>query len=401
MGQRGPKRSGLDERNEQRRRMAEKRRAERDITIPAVAHPRRKKSCEKNLLKFATVYFSKPPNPDKYPNKRGMFAWKPSTMHIDVLREFEERIIFGGLKGLAAFRGGGKDTLAEIAGMWAIFFGHARYFLFACWEAGQAGDRIDTIKEQVEINDYLFEDFPEICVPARALERAAQRAKQQTVEGEFTRIEWGQHLVLPTVKGSPASGGIIAPASIRASVRGLNIGSVRPDFVVISDPQTREAAKSQIQQVDILDTIKQDFGGLASHGETLACLALVTIIKRGDVADQLTDPEKFPQWAGSRYPAIIKWPERMSLWAEYDDLMIKCAKAGDTTWREAHRFYLANRKAMDVGAEVTWEAAFIDKPAADGSKIEVSALQHFMNLRHRWGEDAFNTEFQHEPLEAD
>ena len=207
MGRRGPAPTGTyDEYTAERKRSAERRSAQRDIEIPACENKRRRGRCKNSLERFCVEYFSKPPNEDKYPGERGLAALPLSEMHKKVFADFQDRILFGGLEALAAPRGFGKDTMAVIAALWATLYGHVRFFVFACYEAHAAAERIDIIKAQIETNEWLMQDFPEVCAPIRALERAAQRAKQQTYRGEYTRSEWGKTIVFPTVPGSAASG---------------------------------------------------------------------------------------------------------------------------------------------------------------------------------------------------
>ncbi len=61
----------------------------------------------------------------------------------------------------------------------------------------------------------------------------------------------------------------------------------------------------------------------------------------------------------------------------------------DGNFQKATEFYIANRAAMDAGAEVSWESRF--------NHDEVSALQHAMNLKFQ-DEIAFASEYQNDPL---
>jgi hypothetical protein len=387
----------MDWRDKQAEKMAAKRREERSIDVPECVDPERRARCKNDLILFANTYFREMPDENRYPHKGPLLTSRFSPEHELVLREFQARIMFGGQKSVAAFRGFGKDTLAVIACLWAISYGHTRFFVFACWEMSAAVDRIQMLKEQVEINRRLADDFPEMCAPIRALERTSQRCKAQTYKGEFTRSEWGNELVFPSIPGWAGSGCIVVPASLSGSVRGLNKNGERPTFVMISDPQTDESAKSPMQQADVMRRINKDLGGVGGHTKPMATLALVTIIRRGDVADLLTDSNVNPQWAGVRYPALRSWPENMELWEEYFELKKKGGRDGDASGKIARAFYASNRAAMDAGADVVWEDAVIRAPDEDGNPIEISALQHFMNLYASWGRDAFLTEYQHEP----
>ena len=376
--------------------------AARDINISPLpdSNKRRRARFRKDLIGFTRMYFSKPPDQD-HPGSQGLAYLPLSELHVSVLTYFQERILFGGQQAVAAPRGFGKDTMACIAAIWATFYGHANFFVFACYEAGASMSRIETIKSQIETNSWLGIDFPEVCGPAKGLERAAQRAKQQTYKGEFTRIEWGKdQIILPTIKGSKASGAIIAAASLNGSIRGLNVSGRRPDFVAISDPQTAEVAKSQMQIDETMRKIKSDFGGLGAVDRPLSSLALVTIIRRHDVADQLTDRTLSPQWSGLRFKALECMPDRMDLWEQYEALMETGKRNEDPTGREACQFYLEHQAEMDAGAAVAWKEAFIKSLAPDGTQLEYSALQHFMNQRWQFGEEAFATEYQNEPIDG-
>lgn len=322
-------------------------------------------------------------------------------MHLEGIAGLEQSIRYGTMEAWVWPRGGGKDTICELGLLWGTMNGWIDFGVFATFDLKMSARRIAEIKWQIEVNEWLLEDYPEVCAPVRALEGAAQRAKNQTVNGENTRIAWGaDYIKLPVVKGSAASGAIIAAGSIFSSVRGMRIEGQRPSFCVISDPQTRETAKSLVQTPDIMESITNDFGGLASHDEPMGVAALMTIIKEGDVADQLSNREINPQWHGKRYKAFMSWPEKMELWHQYLDMKRECDREGDETGRRAHRFYLENRSAMDAGAEVYWRDGYIRDKAPDGSALESSAVQHLMNLYYKYGEDMFMTEFQHEPPKA-
>jgi phage terminase large subunit GpA-like protein len=85
---------------------------------------------------------------------------------------------------------------------------------------------------------------------------------------------------------------------------------------------------------------------------------------------------------------VYKFPSNEKLWEQYTEVRAESLRRhGDL--REATTFYTANRKALDEGAEVAWEARF--------NHDEVSALQHAMNLKLQ-DEAAFWSEYQNEPL---
>ena len=111
---------------------------------------------------------------------------------------------------------------------------------------------LDSLKTELEVNERLAEDFPEVCYPVAQLEGIANRCAGQLYKGERTRITWtSNEIVLPTVEGSRASGIIVRVAGITGRIRGMKFKrsdgrSVRPSLVIIDDPQTSESVLNTI-----------------------------------------------------------------------------------------------------------------------------------------------------------
>uniref|UniRef100_A0A7C4LK80 Uncharacterized protein n=1 Tax=Schlesneria paludicola TaxID=360056 RepID=A0A7C4LK80_9PLAN len=61
--------------------------------------------------------------------------------------------------------------------------------------------RLESIKTELDANDLLLADYPEVCHPIQALEGIANRCNGQLYQGERTHIGWtAKHIVLPTLK---------------------------------------------------------------------------------------------------------------------------------------------------------------------------------------------------------
>ena len=89
--------------------------------------------------------------------------------------------------------------------------------------------------------------------PIACLEGIANRCAGQLYRGERTRISWtASEIVLPTIAGAASSGAIVRVAGITGRIRGMKYKrpdgrTVRPEFVVVDDPQTSESAGSAEQ----------------------------------------------------------------------------------------------------------------------------------------------------------
>ena len=379
-------RSYEDRRNAERDRQAEQSLAGRDIgPLPEVVNPDRKAACERNFQLFCESYF-----PETY-----SLAWSPD--HLKVIEKIETAVLRGGLFALALPRGSGKTTITESAALWSMLYGHREFVVLIGATESAALELLDSLKTELEVNERLAEDFPEVCYPVAQLEGIANRCAGQLYKGERTRITWtSNEIVLPTVEGSRASGIIVRVAGITGRIRGMKFKrsdgrSVRPSLVIIDDPQTSESAGSLEQTRKRVRVLAGDILGLAGPGQKISGIMPCTIIRPGDMADIILNRNTHPDWNGEKTRMVYRFPTNMKLWEEYAEIRAEALRT-EGNFQKATEFYLANREAMDAGAEVSWEARF--------NHDEVSALQHAMNLKFQ-DETAFMSEYQNDPLPDD
>jgi hypothetical protein len=399
--------------------------------IPAVKNAQRRESCRLDLLRFLTTYF---------PLSTGL---KPfSEDHVKVIARIQQATLEGGLFLQALPRGFAKTTISENSAIWATLYGHRSFVpIFGADAAASAGN-IDSIKLELAENDLLLDDFPEVCYPIRALENKPQRCASQTHtiwapcgecggtgkltvheetgeareircgycqdgqigDAQHTYVQWtADTIVLPTIRGSVASGAIITARGIMAGCRGMKHKRAdgtqqRPDFVILDDPQTDESAATPLQVEKRLNVIRKSILKLGGHARKIAAVMNATVIRPGDLIEQILNPKKFPAWQGERVKMVRKWSEaHETLWltdyAErrntYDPDVL-----GDQqrAHREATEFYRLNRDKMDAGCEVSWEHCYDEA-------VELSAIQHAYNSLIDDGAEVFAAECQNEPLE--
>lgn len=386
------RRQGDAHRDRMARRSRERTEAAADIgEIPAVKNPKRRKACEHDLLKFLVTYF---------PNSTGLNPF--SDDHKRVIARIERCTLHGGRFVNAVYRGFAKTTISENSAIWAAFYGHRRCVPLFGNNREAAGQMLDSIKFELETNDFLYEDFPEICKPVRALEGKNQRCATQTYQGKRTYIEWtGDRIVLPVLPGSQASGAVILTRPVM-SARGLKQKNtrgqnLRPDFVIIDDPQDDESASTTHQVNKRLNVIKKSILKLGGHNKSMAVVMNATVIAKDDLVDQLLDANKNPAWQGERIPMIRKWADHHEdLWlGKYADLRNSYEADVEGDQARAHRdataFYKKNRKKMDAGCQVSWKYCF-------DPETEISAIQHAYNALIDDGEEAFASEYNQAPL---
>jgi len=113
-----------------------------------------------------------------------------------------------------------------------------------------------------------------------------------------------------------------------------------------------------------------------------------TVVCPGDMADNILDLNKHPDWQGERTKMLYGFPKSEVLWEKYAEIRARGLSEGRGI-TEATEFYRQNRAAMDEGAVVAWPERF--------DHDELSGLQHAMNKR-LLDEPAFMAEYQNEPI---
>ena len=357
--------------------------AGRDIgELPEVVNVERKKKAASDFRLFCDSYF---PLTFHLP-------WSPD--HLKVIARIEQAVQRGGLFSMAMPRGSGKTTICECACIWAVLNGHCEFVCLIGSDEGHSMDMLDSIKMELDGNELLLEDYPEVVYPIQCLDGIANRCNGQLYKGGRTHIGWtAREIVLPTMPGSVASGAIIKVAGITGRIRGMKYKrsdgyTVRPSLVVIDDPQTDESSRSLSQCATRESILAGAILGLAGPGKKIAGIMPCTVIRPGDMADNILDRDKHPEWNGERTKMVYTFPSDEKLWQRYRELRAESLREkGDIGL--ATEFYIANREAMDADAVIAWPERF--------NHDEASAIQHAMNLRLQ-DEAAFFAEYQNEPL---
>jgi hypothetical protein len=371
-----------DRKNREAARHAAQSAAGRDIgNIPPPKNKRRRKKCERDFRLFCETYL------------RDWFHLAWSDVHLSAIRQLQTAVLEGGQFCFAMPRGSGKTTLCIAAAIWSVLYGH-RSFVLMVGSTEVAGDELAlSFKAEIEGNDLLLADFPEACYPVRALEGINHRAAAQTCQGERTRLDWGgKTATLATIKGAACSGAVLRTAGITGRIRGMSITSgrkkLRPDLVLIDDPQTDESATSAAQVAERERVLTGAVLGLAGPRRKISAVMPCTVIAPGDLADRMLDRDRNPQWHGERSSMVLSFPTNEQLWEEYYRVRAEDMRAGGDG-SAGTRFYDQNREAMDEGAKVYWAERY--------DPGELSATQNAMNLKQDRPK-VFWAEYQNKPL---
>ncbi|MGC1274768.1 MAG: terminase gpA endonuclease subunit, partial [Planctomycetaceae bacterium] len=336
-----------------------------------------------------------------------------SADHVNVIDRIENALARGGAGRLvnAVYRGFAKTTITENATLWAALYGYRKYLAIFNSDLRSAKNLVASITQELCENDLLLADFPEVCIPFRALDGRNQRGASQTHDGQLTHIAiTSEAIVLPTIwlddaktACTPASGCIIRGRGLTAANRGAKYkradgANVRPDFALLDDVQTDQSAVNPKQVQKRLDLIRKSVLKSAGHKRAISCVINATVIAHDDVVEQLLDPERNPAWDGVRIKMVRKWADAHEThWlGEYAKIRRGYDRdvPGDQqrATRAATEYYAANRELMDAGCEVSWVHCF-------DPETEVSAIQHAYNLLIDDPPEVFASECQNEPAQ--
>ena len=363
----------------------------RDITAdyPDAGDLETREACQRDLRLFLETYFA------------NAFDKRWSDDHLAVIGQMQKVILDGGMFALAMPRGGGKTAVSIRAAIWAMLYGHRRFVCLVAATEDHAKKLLKPIKNELTSNAPLARDFRQVCYPLQRLENNGRKCIGQLFDGEQTRISWGaDQLTFPIVPdwacdGVNVSGSAISVAGLTGAIRGqshtLPSGRIlRPELVILDDPQTRESAMSLSQSATRAAIINGDVLGMAGPGQDIAVIMPCTVIRSGDMADVLLDRKKNPRWSGRLTKMVYAFPTNEKLWDQYRDVLNEGLSIGDgDNGAAGNAFYAEHRAAMDAGSKVAWEERF--KPN------ELSAIQHAMNLKFQ-DERSFFAEYQNEPL---
>lgn len=372
----------------------EKRSESARIFIPDCVDLARREACLADPERFLRTYFTSD------------FDRPFGPHHLTMIEAVYQKAKHGSRQAIAAPRGCGKSTIGKAMLVYLVLAGMVRFPLPIAATGAFAAEFYSDFQNRLALNDMLYEDFPEICHPIRALEGAPQRASRQHIDGQLTRIEWtASRLSLPYVTCDNAIcktyGGIkMKYYGLDAAFRGVNIDNERPDFVLIDDPETEESAAS-IGQIDKRErTLDRAISGLAQEGDNLAIVVFTTIQNRYCLSFKLTDRKQRPAFNGMRFGMLMKWPTNMEHWETYIATRHADQIAGDEHGMNAVQFYLDNRNEMEAGHEMLtdfYKPTYTD----DGRQTIYSALQVQFNKIADTNMSAYRSEYQNDPEEEE
>jgi predicted phage terminase large subunit-like protein len=279
----------------------------------------------------------------------------------------------GVLINLSAPRGEAKSTLGtQLLTLWLVLTERKHFILIVMDSWDQAATMLEAVKTELTDNPRLQMDFP------------GQAGKGRV---------WQAGVILT------ANNRKVQAFGSGKKMRGIRHGPHRPDFIPLDDIENDENVRQLAQRKKLEDWLQKTVLNLGPPDGSMDVLYLNTILHYDSVANRT---HRKPRWVRRKFKAIVRWPDRMDLWQQWEELFLNetsaeddsqaPADAGDdatsldAATTAADAFYLQNKAAMDKGAIVSWPS--------------VRPLLRLMQIR---AEDhhAFDCEYQNDPTNDD
>lgn len=327
------------------------------------------------------------------------FSVSFGEVHRRIIRKFDFAIQAGDLALEVCPRGSGKTTLARGLIIKSLLTKPEQLIILIGAKKAMASSSLKVILLAMVQSEKLALDYPEIIIPLREAHKKRQGARHFTVGGVNCDIVLNNDkMSLPFVTGRVNTGNVLEAVGFDANFRGMNRQSthtgqtIRPSLILIDDMLKGDEAKNGRINAEKIEIVTRDICGLQGHtGERMGLIILGTITASGDAVEQLSNVTMYPQFRGTVTPSVLHWPAwaQKQTWSPlWRDYLALRDQEQDVERSESNAFYLANQAELEAGFEIYWETY---------QSGELSAVQHFMLIRHRIGAVSYEVEYQNAP----
>ncbi|NVJ90866.1 MAG: phage terminase large subunit [Methylocystaceae bacterium] len=254
--------------------------------------------------------------------------------------------------GIGAPRGNAKSTkITQMLVLWAYVTGRKKFPIILSDAIEVASMLLEGIKVELEDNPRLNHDYPDYC-------------------GRGPVWQVGTIVTRKNCKFMAGGAG--------KRIRGARHGSQRPDITILDDVENDENVRQTAQRDKTEDWIDKAVEPLGPPDLSMDIFYVGTILHFDSVLNRKI---KSPMWKSIVFQAIQKWPDRMDLWEQWEEIIRNEGMA------EAELFYNINASEMERGSKVLWPA--------------VQPLKRLMEMKVRLGNKSFNSEYQNTPIDTD
>ena len=275
-----------------------------------------------------------------------------AKMHLALFQRVKRMFaIKGRVNDVAACpRGHGKTTIATLAvPLHKTLYELRRHILIISDSFDQAKEQLATVKDELENNDRIIEDFGSLKGP-----------KWQAAEIETN------------------TGVKLVALGARMKIRGRKYRHHRPDLMIVDDIENLVAVQSEMRRNALSDWFLRSV--MRAGWDDTKVLVVGNFLHHDCLLARLVAN---PMFGSLIFRALVTWPTRMDLWDEWKEIITDLSLANKE--EVAQQFYVDHQSDMLAGALSAWPEAF---PVYD-----------LMVMRVSEGEASFSMELMNEPTD--
>jgi len=286
-----------------------------------------------------------------------------ALFHLDLVGLLNRISITRNIKlALAAPRGSAKSTIVTLEFVIYLICQHLEEFIIIISSnAEQAAEYLTNIKHELETNDRLKIDFPEVCELGKKPEP----------------LRWSQREIITknNIK--------VTALSVGQKIRGKRHNEHRPGLVILDDIEGNEMAQNEDNRYKLKDWFEKSV--LKVGDKRTNFIFAGTIHHYGSLLAQYTNPQQSPGWESRIYRSIIKWPDATNEWQMWINIYRSNEEYNGRSGADAAMDYFnENREKMLEGTEVLWPQS--------------KSYYDLMVMREQEGTLSFDSEMQNEPV---
>lgn len=282
------------------------------------------------------------------------FSLPPSPDHRQVFGMFRDALYTYGRQNVAAAlpRGFGKSTISLLAfPLWCICFGKRHFVVFLSDTHGQAKNQLNTLKNELEYNSRILEDF-----------------------GVLRGRKWQEDVI------ETSNDIMVLALGARMKIRGIKYRQWRPDLILGDDLENLISVSSPTQRNVLYRWFTRSV--VRAGGFDTKIFVTGNFLHYECLLKKLIDN---PMFKSVVFKAVMSYASDQVLWDQWREKLIDLSDpAKDTT---ARAFFDQHRGEMLEGASVSWPEAF--------------NYYDLMVTRVTDGDSSFVTELQNEPTDPE
>lgn len=301
----------------------------------------RKKFASKGIREFGETYFPE------------YFTLQVPEVHKAIYKDLEDIVREvceeGHHYSVAIPRGCAKSTILDfLYPLYCVCFNLKRYILVISASQDLANTFLGLMKEELEHNQLLVEDF-----------------------GLLKGDTWNAETFTTT------TGIKVQALGSGTKIRGLRNASFRPDLIIMDDLEEDEGVRSPEQRKKLKDWYYKAVSKVGTKSTDFIFLG--TVLHYDSL---LMNVLSNPSYKTKKYSAVIKFAEDVEHWAEWEKILTNLDN--ENRLADAKAYFNLNQDIMLKGTEVLWEQKY--------------SYYDLMVMKVTEGDASFNTEMQNNPI---